>query len=81
MLFSSFVKGMLSEKEANAELKRRPNAFQFRVIVYRSEKEESLDFGFVKGGKGPYNVVMNIYNVMRVEEVNLKIRRGEIIYG
>lgn len=38
MLFSSFVKGMFDQKEANAELKRRPNAFQFLVNIYRSQK-------------------------------------------
>jgi hypothetical protein len=30
----------------------------------------------VRTGKGPYNAVMNIYNVLRVEEVNMKTRKG-----
>jgi hypothetical protein len=80
MLFTSFVRGFLDEKEANMELKKRPNAIRFLVTVYKADKKDELDFGYIK-----YNneVLVNIYNVFRVEanEFNLKTRKVELLYG
>lgn len=47
ILFTSFVKAYSNEKEANAQLKLRPQAFKFTVLPNRSKLEPTLDFGFI----------------------------------
>lgn len=37
ILFTSFIKGYINEKEANAQLKQRPNAFKFTVMPNRGQ--------------------------------------------
>jgi hypothetical protein len=81
ILFTSFMKGYTNEKEANAQLKQRPSAFKFTVIPNRRELDPALDFGYVVGKGEQPNVIYNIYNVFRVEDINIKTRRGEILYG
>lgn len=72
-----------NDKEANAALKASPNAFKFTIAPFRSQNlEKSLNFGYLVNKEAPLpNVVFNIYNVFRIESVNLKIRKANLEYG
>ena len=63
LLFTSFVKGFTSQREANIEIKNRQNAFKFRVMPNRFKLEPSVDFGFAFNEGCKPNVIFNIYNV------------------
>lgn len=59
----------------------RPNAFHFTIIPNRGRLEPTLDFGYVVTKREQPNAIYNIYNVFRVDEINIKLRRAEILYG
>jgi hypothetical protein len=44
----------------------------------RGNLAQSIDFGFVVNKD---TVIYNIYNVFRVDDINIKIRRADILYG
>ena len=79
LLFTSFVKGTFFDKEGVKQFKEKSNSVLFTVIPHRSERDDNLDFGFIRNGD---EVLVNIYNVFRVDmEANLKTRRIELVYG
>jgi len=79
LLFTSFVKGTFVEKEGMKQFKGKPNNVLFTIVPHRSERGDTLDFGFVRRGD---EVLVNIYNVFRVDmEANPKTRRIELVYG
>ena len=49
--------------------------------MYRTDRNDHLDFGFVKGSSEPYDILLNIYNVLRIEQVLVKNKTGELRYG
>lgn len=75
MLFTSFVKGIFDDKKAKdlykikkeeAKAKGLPPPYFFKVDMYKTERDDKLDFGFIRGDGQPYDIVLNIYNVLRI---------------
>lgn len=62
-------------------MKKRPNAFKFIVMANRGQLDPSLDFGYVINKEVQPSVIYNIYNVFRIDDINIRTRRGEILYG
>jgi hypothetical protein len=47
----------------------------------RGQLDPTLDFGYVIDKEAQPSVIYNIYNVFRIDDINIKTRRGEILYG
>lgn len=44
--------------------------------MYNTERDNKLDFGFVRGTSEPYDAILNIYNVLRIEQVLVRNKTG-----
>jgi hypothetical protein len=62
---------------------RGENAFLFDVLFSKKKFEVELDFGLYcdpKRSKGQ-DVIFNIYNFFKIDEISMKQRRGTLVYG
>lgn len=59
------------------------NWFMFDIVFSKKKFEEELDFGLYwdqKRSKGQ-DVIFNIYNFFKIDEISIKQKRGTLVYG